>query len=211
MRTRISQKPLLTALFLLTLLAGPAAFAQQQGPGGMPAGGNMGGQQMGGPKQGPRGGGGQMFERLNLTAEQKQKLQSVRQQKQGQGQQLHQQIEQKRKALMQYMTQPNASESKALSMSKEIANLQEQAAEMRIQTWFQMKAIFTPEQLQQLQQMRQQVGQRRAQGGGGGGFKGGMRGRMHEGMMGRQGGMMQPGPQGGMPDMMGGQSPDGLF
>jgi Spy/CpxP family protein refolding chaperone len=136
-------------------------------------GGGNGGQNFGPPPQatgrmqqgGPDGQGGmrqghhsQLMQQLGLSQEQSQKIKAMMQQGRSQGQALHQQLKTKRQALMQYLQSPDATESKARALNGEINDIQRQLSELRLKTWFGMRAQLTPEQLQKLGQMKAQFG-----------------------------------------------------
>jgi Spy/CpxP family protein refolding chaperone len=57
---------------------------------------------------------------------------------------------------MQYLQSPNANESQARALNAEINDLQRQLSELRLKTWFGMRAQMTPEQIQKLNQMKGQ-------------------------------------------------------
>lgn len=155
-------------------------------------------QQVGGPRQqGQRPARrSQMMEQLGLSAEQKQKVKALMEQGKGQSKSLNEQLKTKRQAMMQYLQSPNASEAKAKSMNNEINDIQRQLSELRLKTWFDMRSILTPEQLQKLNQMKGKLPG--GMGGGSGSFgEGGHRppgGMMQQhGQMGPRRGSMQHG------------------
>jgi len=193
------QKPMKAIAFLATalLLMSAPAFAQPSQGGGerpQPRGNHVMGE--GRPGQGVANGPGQqqghrsgMMEQLGLSAEQKQKVKALMLEGKTQSQTLSQQVQTKRQALMQYLKSSNASESKARAMNAEINDLQKQLSDLRLKTWFGMRSILTPEQLQKLSQMKPK-------------HSGGMNesrrpgGMMPQGQMGPRRGGMQPGQMG---------------
>jgi Spy/CpxP family protein refolding chaperone len=85
-----------------------------------------------------------------LSPEQHQKLTSIRESTKPQFQALMKQSREKRMALKQYMMTPDASETKALGMQKELDAIHNQLGELKVRTWFQIKQNLTPEQLQKM-------------------------------------------------------------
>lgn len=91
---------------------------------------------------------------LGLSPDQAQKIQAIKQQGREQSKVLDQQLHTKRQALMQYLQSPTANESQARAMNAEINTLQKQLSELRLKSWFSMRAIMTPEQLQKMKQLK---------------------------------------------------------
>ena len=98
----------------------------------------------------------QMMSQLGLTPEQQAQFKTLREQGKGQGKELHQQMQAKKQSLMEYLKSPNATEAHAMEIQAEISALQNQMSTQRIHTWFQMRQILTPEQLQKLEQLHMQ-------------------------------------------------------
>ncbi len=99
-----------------------------------------------------------MMQQLGLTQEQAEKLRAIKEQGRAQSKALHQQLRSKRQALMQYIQSSNANESKAMAMQTELNRLQGEMSALRLKTFFQMRAMMTPEQMQKMQQMKQHRG-----------------------------------------------------
>ncbi len=116
------------------------------------------------PGGGPQDRHQQMMQDLGLSQDQMAKMKALHEQGKTQSQALHQQLKTKRQALMQYMQSPDANEAKARALHSDMDNIQRQLGEMRIKSWFQMRQIMTPEQVQKMQQMRQVRMQQREQG-----------------------------------------------
>lgn len=95
-----------------------------------------------------------MIQKLDLSPEQSQKVNLIMQRGKQQGQALHQTIRKKRQDLMRYLHAPDSTESQAMAMNSEINAMQRQMSELRLKTWFAMRAIMTPEQRQKLQKLR---------------------------------------------------------
>jgi periplasmic protein CpxP/Spy len=180
----------------LLIISGPVLAQPFQGEGDGPqqrGAHAMGKGHPGGPGQRQGGGRSEMMEQLGLSAEQKQKVKALMEQGKSQSQALNQQLKTKRQAMMQYLQSPNASEATARSMNAEISDIQKNLSELRLKTWFGMRSILTPEQLQKLNQMKgKRPGSHMGQGNEGGGGQG--PGRMHQqGQMGPRRGGMAPG------------------
>lgn len=96
----------------------------------------------------------QIMSQLGLTPEQQAQFKSLREQGKSQGQDLRQQLHAKRQGLMEYLKSPDATETRALQLQSEMNTLQNQMSTQRIHTWFQMRKILTPEQIQKLEQLK---------------------------------------------------------
>jgi Spy/CpxP family protein refolding chaperone len=96
----------------------------------------------------------QIMSQLGLTPEQQAQFKALREQGKSQGQDLRQQLHSRRQGLMEYLKSPDATETRALQMQSEMNTLQSQMSTQRIHTWFQMRKILTPEQLQKLNQLK---------------------------------------------------------
>ncbi|HIK24411.1 MAG TPA: Spy/CpxP family protein refolding chaperone [Thermosynechococcus sp. M46_R2017_013] len=105
---------------------------------------------------GPRWGAN--LENLNLTAEQRQRLQAVRQQYQAQMEQTRNQLRTAKEELRQMMGS-NASEDQIRSKHQQVRQLENQLASLRFESMLAMRGILTPQQRQtlatQMQQRRQ--------------------------------------------------------
>jgi len=115
-----------------------------------------------------------MMDELGLTPDQASKIKTIREQNHSQAKSIHDQLQGKRKNLMEYMSSDNADPNKAKSMQQDIDQLQGQLSDLRMNTWFEMKKNLTPEQLTKMQTLRDQHQQNRGQGGPGA-FGGGNR------------------------------------
>lgn len=104
-----------------------------------------------------------MQQKLGLTDAQVKALESARSADREKASQLKSQLMNKKKALMQYMGSTNANKAQAMTMQDEILRLEKQLSEMRINSWFDMREILTPEQLETMKTMREK---RHSHGGG---------------------------------------------
>ncbi|HIK35264.1 MULTISPECIES: Spy/CpxP family protein refolding chaperone [unclassified Thermosynechococcus] len=102
---------------------------------------------------GPRWGAN--FENLNLTPEQRQRLQAVRQQYQGQMEQTRNQLRTAREELRQMMS-GDASEDQIRSKHQQVRQLENQLASLRFESMLAMRGILTPQQRQALATRMQQ-------------------------------------------------------
>ncbi|MFN3678337.1 Spy/CpxP family protein refolding chaperone [Thermosynechococcus sp.] len=98
------------------------------------------------------------LENLNLTPEQRQRLQAVRKQYQGQMEQTRNQLRTAKQELRQMMS-GNASEDQIRSKHQQVRQLENQLASLRFESMLAMRGILTPQQRQalatQMQQRRQ--------------------------------------------------------
>jgi Spy/CpxP family protein refolding chaperone len=108
----------------------------------------------------------QMIKDLGLSPEQGQKVKSTMEQGRAQSQSLREQLRTKRKAMMQYLQSPNATEAGARNLNNEINDLQRRLSEIRLKTWFSMRSQLNPEQLQKLQAIKAKHWAQRSNGGG---------------------------------------------
>jgi Spy/CpxP family protein refolding chaperone len=98
----------------------------------------------------------QIMSQLGLTAEQQSQLKALREQGKNEAKERYQQLRVKRHNLMTYLKSPKATEERALQLQNEVNALQNQMSAQRIHTWFQMRKILTPEQLQKLERLKPQ-------------------------------------------------------
>jgi Spy/CpxP family protein refolding chaperone len=96
------------------------------------------------------------LEQLRLTPEQKDKIRALQTQGHESSRALHQQLKAKRQALMEYLQSVDADEARAQSLQAEVNDMQAQMSAQRLKSWFQMRAILTPEQRLRLQQLKPQ-------------------------------------------------------
>ena len=98
-----------------------------------------------------RGGAMGFLKDLNLSEEQREKLKTMMQDGREKSQALREKSKGRYRAMMDYMADPSATEAKALEMQRDIQADQAKMSELRIQSWFKMRSVLTPEQLQQVQ------------------------------------------------------------
>lgn len=156
--------PSMAALAVLCMLFNGPAYAVEASPNGLDhpfqisqhSGGGHGPGKLGPGrgKPGCNGGMHQSLEKLNLSDEQKQKLEVIKKEGAAEAHSLKDLLRQKRKAMMEYLASPSATEAKALAMQEDIARTQSQIVQLRIKAWFKMRNVFTPEQLQTIEKER---------------------------------------------------------
>lgn len=232
----IYQRALLIGLVVaISLCASPGWSEPQEGPPGAPQGAPQ--------QQGPGGGGQGRFkpgaalgflQDLGLTEEQKTKLKSIQQEGQTQNKALREKNRNLYREMMGYMASPSATEAKALEMQRHIQEEQAKMGEIRLKSWFKIRSVLTPEQIEKINtkfqehakrmdSIRDRMGQGGGNGASGGGFGqgGGALGeRFRQRRGGRGGQMMQrPGlggpeegfapPEGGQGSPIDGPPPEG--
>ena len=103
----------------------------------------------------PGGKEGGMFDRLNLTADQKQKMQAIRDRYKDQVSQRMQAVRQARQEL-ETMMAGTANASQMREKHRQIIGLRQQLEEVQFESTLAMREVLTPEQRSQLAQMMQQ-------------------------------------------------------
>ena len=109
----------------------------------------------------PHGKMDRMFDKLNLSAEQREKIKTLRQQGQERMKTQHQQLMAKRRELNELVRSAGSTREQAIAKQREVNAIQNQVAEARMNTWFDMRAVLTPEQLKQFEQLKPQKGERK--------------------------------------------------
>ena len=104
----------------------------------------------------PAGKAGGMFDQLNLSAEQKQKMQGVRDRYKEQVSQRMQAVRQARQELETMMSSSTANVSQMRDKHRQIMGLRQQLEEVQFESTLAMREVLTPEQRNQLSQMMQQ-------------------------------------------------------
>ena len=104
----------------------------------------------------PAGKAGGLFDQLNLSAEQKQKMQGVRDRYKEQVSQRMQAVRQARQELETMMSSSTANVSQMRDKHRQIMGLRQQLEEVQFESTLAMREVLTPEQRNQLSQMMQQ-------------------------------------------------------
>lgn len=93
---------------------------------------------------------------IGVTADQKKRMEAIHNDTKAQMKPLITSMFEQRKALMQYMATPAATEDQALAKEQAIEDIQGKMAQVRIQSMFKMKSVLTPEQQQKIAARMQQ-------------------------------------------------------
>jgi Spy/CpxP family protein refolding chaperone len=101
---------------------------------------------------------------LNLTPEQKTKLDEFRKARQEERRAIFDQMRKLRSELRESMKAPQADEKKIDSLIDEMSNLRATQLKNSLQSAREMKTIFTPEQLQKMKKFRSRIMDRRIRG-----------------------------------------------
>ena len=104
----------------------------------------------------PGGKEGGLFEKLNLSADQKQKMQAVRDRYKDQVSQRMQAVRQARQELEAMMSSTTANASQIRDKHRQIMGLRQQLEEVQFESTLAMRDVLTPEQRSQLSQQMQQ-------------------------------------------------------
>ena len=94
-----------------------------------------------------------MLTQAGVTPDQKQKLDAIWQQAKTQADPIRTSLFEKKKALFEYISCPQATKEQALSQAQAISQLQLQLETIRINSMFQAKCVLTPDQQQKLSQL----------------------------------------------------------
>lgn len=95
--------------------------------------------------------------RLNLSAEQKEKIKALRQNQKQQMVGLHQSLKEARAKLKEHLDNPEATRESTAPLANDIKNILAQMVDQRVEGILAVKSILTPEQFNQLQQGRQKM------------------------------------------------------
>ena len=104
----------------------------------------------------PAGKRGGLFEQLNLSADQKQQMQAVRDRYKEQVSQRMQAVRQARQELETMMSSATANASQMRDKHRQIMGLRQQLEEAQFESTLSMREVLTPEQRSQLSQLMQQ-------------------------------------------------------
>lgn len=146
----------MTAVLMMLglMVAGPVAYAEPQegGPDGGPGMEQPGsGDEGPGNSQGFKHGGGKFMKELNLTPEQKAKLDAQRENKKESIKALREQMKTKMQALHEEITKPSTKRADVNGLVSEVNALKGQMFSGMIDGVFAMKEILTPEQFAKMQ------------------------------------------------------------
>ncbi|NES87603.1 MAG: Spy/CpxP family protein refolding chaperone [Moorea sp. SIO2B7] len=114
-----------------------------------------------GDRQGGRGRRGKFMEELNLTTEQQEQIQEIREKYRPQMQQRRETLQKEQETLQQMMT-GNASRDAILRQHQKVASLRQELGNLRFQSMLDTREVLTEEQRQKFaQMMEERRGQRR--------------------------------------------------
>lgn len=108
-----------------------------------------------GPSESPSERHQRYVEALGLSPEQSRKVQAIMSQGRAQGKALRAQLATKQQQMMRNLQSADANEAQARALNSEINDLQRQISEVRLKTWFAMRAELTPEQLVKLKEYKE--------------------------------------------------------
>jgi Spy/CpxP family protein refolding chaperone len=97
--------------------------------------------------------GGMIFDQLNLTPDQKQKMQTNKQAQNQEMQAMASSLREKNNNLQEALRNPEVTRASVLGITNEIKGLQEKMLDLRIDEAFSVKEILTPEQYTKYQQL----------------------------------------------------------
>jgi Spy/CpxP family protein refolding chaperone len=136
----------LMALAVIAILGQAAPALAQQPPGDLP------------PAQGNQTGpAGDPIRQLNLSAEQIEKIRSIREQAKDNRVAFNQRLRRAQMALDEAIESDNASETLVEQRSQELAEAQVAVTRMRALTELRIRKVLTPEQLTKLRSLKQQA------------------------------------------------------
>lgn len=93
---------------------------------------------------------------LDLTAEQKQKIQEMRKQMGTKARDMHKMLREKRKEMRDLMFSPDVTESQLREKHRQLRKLQEQAENMMFQDFLSIRVLLSPEQKKHLPEVKPQ-------------------------------------------------------
>lgn len=97
-----------------------------------------------------------ILDQLNLTAEQRQKIQAIKQASREEAKQHHQKMRSERQAFEDYIFSPNANQQTAEAKVDGFSRDMSEMGKLRVRTLFKMKAVMTPEQFQKFGQLQKE-------------------------------------------------------
>lgn len=95
--------------------------------------------------------------RLNLSAEQKEKIKALRQTQKQQMMELRQSLKEARAKLKEHLDNPEATRESVAPLADNIKNILAKMVDQRVEGILAVKSVLTPEQFSQLQQSRQKM------------------------------------------------------
>jgi Spy/CpxP family protein refolding chaperone len=92
----------------------------------------------------------QMMKKLGLTSDQQKKINHIADQGRKKSKPLTQKLMVERQALWAYLKSPKADEKEALKRTSDVRKIRQQISELRLHTWFAIRKVLTPQQLEKL-------------------------------------------------------------
>ena len=100
------------------------------------------------------GQGGMMMQKLNLTADQKTKIQAIQTKYKPQMEQKRQAVLQAMKDMHKLMSDPSATDDQLRTQHKKVQDLHQEIGTLAFESMLEVRKVLTPEQVKQLGQMR---------------------------------------------------------
>lgn len=99
----------------------------------------------------------EMLKKIGMSDEQLNEVDAIRKQAEGEASVIRQKLDAEREGLHSYMMSSKATETEALARQADISRLQAELKQVRIKTWFKMRGVMTPQQLEQFIAQRKQM------------------------------------------------------
>lgn len=114
-------------------------------------------------KMGRRGKGGmkKIFQQLNLSSEQQERIKAIRQESKESNSSLHQEMMQAKEEMNKLMATSNTSDSELRQQHEKIQSLKQQLGNKRFETMLKIRQVLTPEQRTKMAELTQQRWQSR--------------------------------------------------
>jgi Spy/CpxP family protein refolding chaperone len=100
---------------------------------------------------------------LNLSAEQMTAIATIQEEGRTEASRLKAELRAKRHTMMAYVSSASADQGKAMEHLQGVEAIRTQLSALRLRTWFQIRDVLTPEQLQRLQTLREKRPKRSSQ------------------------------------------------
>lgn len=95
-----------------------------------------------------------LFQQLNLTDAQKQQIKAIRERNMQAAKPVRESLRAKQKELTTLIKKADANKDQAIAKQREINALNNQLAESRLNSWFEARAVLTPDQLKKLETLQ---------------------------------------------------------
>lgn len=113
-----------------------------------------------GPRHGRRHGGDRWLEQLDLSAEQSEQIQTIKEQARANSEGLHQQMEQEKEELRSLLAS-DATADQLRQQHQQVQTLKMQLGDRRFETMLAVREVLTPEQRTELAELAEARGERR--------------------------------------------------